>query len=666
VATFLQEMKRRNVVRVTLFYIAMSWLVLQVADIVLPTFGIANWVMQALIVLSAAGLPVVVVLAWVYDLTPEGIQRTGEVAAQEVLVRPAGRKLDFLIIGLLSLALIAVVIDQYIVPGAEARLGPRSVIVLPFTSNQDEQSELFADGLLGEILTQLYKIKDLTTIGGVTSRHYRGTDKTIGLIAEEVGVAAVVSGNLIMAADHMRFDVELLEPKTGRMLWVNSYELPHAVQGLFDVQADIAFKIAQALQAQLTPLEQQQITDKTVTSEEAYAHYLLGEGYRQRFLWREAIAEFEQATREDPEFASAWASLAISRGWAHGTGLAPATLEQVDFAMKQARRIAPDAYDTLFAEAALGKSDGGAIAGLLRVLELQSAAVEPLTELAGYYTIALRLDEARKYAEQAVSLDPMNISAIWQLAFVYAWSWDFEQARTTYDRLLALEPSPLPRRFWGRYGIYLWGLGDRATAAQILADAPATITTVGAEIQLAYLDRNLTKMGELLELTEGEEQPPYWWLTKFQRLKGNVVLQRKYAELLRTEAEAGLEAELSRRAPAMDIESARSDIAVAMALAANEAEAVRTIELAVKNASTDEDRLNAAPVNFNEVRTYIYLGHNDIAIQRLQSFLSWAKPPWLTPYRLRVDPDFDSLRGNPDFEALLEELESSTKVMGSE
>jgi tetratricopeptide (TPR) repeat protein len=335
-------------------------------------------------------------------------------------------------------------------------------------------------------------------------------------------------------------------------------------------------------------------------------------------------------------------------------------VEQVEFAMEQARRIAPDAYDTLLAEAVLGESDDGPIAGLLRVLELQPAAVDPLTELAGYYNTGLRLDEARKYAEQAVRLDPMNIYAVWTLAVTNSWSWDFEQARTSYDRLLALEPSLIPWRFWGRYACYLWGLGDRATAEQILADAPATITTVGAEIQLAYLDRNLTKMGELLEPTEGEGEIRYWWLTKFQRLKGNVDLQRKYAELARTAAEAELEAELSRRAPAIDIETARSYVAVAMALAGNEAEAVRTIELAVKNASTSDDRFNAAPVNFNEVRTYIYLGHNDIAIQRLRSFLSWAKPPYLTPYRLRVDPDFDSLRGHPDFEALLEELESST------
>ena len=661
-ATFLQEMRRRNVVRVILVYIASSWIVLQVADTVLPAFGIAAWVMQALIFFSVAGLPVVAVLAWVYDLTPDGIQRTGEVASQEVLARPAGRKLDFLIIGLLSLALIAVVIDQYIVPSVDARLGPRSVIVLPFTSNQDEQSELFADGLLGEILTQLYKIEDLTTIGGATSRQYRGTDKTIGFIADEAGVAAVVSGNLIKVVDHMRFDVELLEPRTGRMLWVNSYELPHAVQGLFDVQADIAFKIAQALQAQLTPMEQEQIADKAVTSQVAYDHYLRGEGYRQRSHFREAIAELEQATREDPEFASAWASLARSRAVANYMGLAPATMEQAELAMEQARRIAPDAFDTLFAEAVLlGLSNNfeEATAGLRQVLELQPAAVEPLTELAGNYIVQLRLDEARKYAERAVSLDPMDIDAIWQLAWVYAWSWDFEQARTSYDRLLALEPSPHSWRFWNRYYIYLWGLGDRTAAEQILADAPAAIPTVYQEIQLAYLDRNPTKMGELLELTEGEGLTRYTWLTMFQRLKGNHDLQRKYAELMRTAAEAELEAELSRGAVAVGIESARSDVAVAMALAGNEAEAVRTIELAAKRASTNRDRLNATVVNYNEVLTYIFLGHTDIAIQRLRSLLSWAKPHRLTPYRLRVDPDFDSLRGNPDFEALLEELESS-------
>ena len=133
------------------------------------------------------------------------------------------------------------------------RLGSRSLIVLPFSTNQGEEGSLLADGLLGEVLTQLYKIEALTTVGRATAMHYRGSDMTLGAIAEEVGVAAVLSGNIIEADGRARFDVELLEAQSGRALWGNSYNLSNAVQGQFGVQADIATQIAIALEAELSP-----------------------------------------------------------------------------------------------------------------------------------------------------------------------------------------------------------------------------------------------------------------------------------------------------------------------------------------------------------------------------------------------------------------------------
>ena len=154
--TFLQELSRRNVVRTTLAYLAVSWLVVQVADIVLPTFDAAPWVMQTLIVVFAAGLPIVVILAWVYDLTPEGMTRTGADTRSEPLAGPLGRKIDFVIIAVLSLALIVMLVNHYVIPAASTPLGPRSVIVLPFSTKQDEEGSLIAVGLLGEVLTQLY------------------------------------------------------------------------------------------------------------------------------------------------------------------------------------------------------------------------------------------------------------------------------------------------------------------------------------------------------------------------------------------------------------------------------------------------------------------------------------------------------------------------------
>jgi TolB-like protein/DNA-binding winged helix-turn-helix (wHTH) protein/Tfp pilus assembly protein PilF len=584
----------------------------------------------------------------------------GEVESEKNLTVATGHRREIGIIALLSLALLVVINWHRFFPDDGARLGPRSVLVLPFSSNQKDQADIYADGLLGEILVELYKIKDVTTVGLATSLYYRGSDKPVKLIAEESGVAAVMSGSLIEAADQLRFDVELLEAETGRTIWANNYELPRAIKGSFRVQSEIAIQIASALQAKLSPVERQLIDDRTEASELAYSHYLRGEVYYQRTRLSDAIAEYEQATTDDPGFALAWAALAKSRAWASYTGLAMATMEQARFDLREARQLAPDAYETQLAQAViLSLSPNGDEAEKIfrHLSELRPSATEPLIELSAGYAASLRLDQARRFAERAVELDPMNIEATWQLAFVLAWSWKFHDARKYYDRVFILEEDfPHTWRFWMRYNVYLWGLGDTVAARQILDNAPANIWTLDGEIELAYVTRDLQKMQELFASAEGERLIRYGMEARYYRLLGDFDRQKKVAETMRVAAEAELETLLSRAAPAIDVELTRSDIAVAMALAGNEPEAIRTIQLAVARASADPDRLNAVAVNQNEILTYIFLGQYETAMQRLRSLLSWATSPNLTVNRLRMDPDFDVLRDRADFESLLEEL----------
>ena len=656
----ISEIRRRNVVRTTLAYLAVSWLVVQVADIVLPTFGVAPWVMQALIVLFAAGFPAVVVLAWVYDLTPEGVRRTGDESSLQPVARRLSRKVDFVIIAILSVALIMMVVNQHIVPVDVARLGSRSLIVLPFSTNQDEDDSLIADGLLGEILTQLYKIDALTTVGRTTAMHYRGSDKTADAIAEEVGVATVLSGNIIEAEDKARFDVELLEARSGRVLWGNSYEISRSVHELFQVQSDIATQVAIALEAKLSPEERQLLADRPMTSEAAYDHYIRGEGFRIRFRSQEAIEAYEQATREDPDFAAAWAALARARDEGSYTGLADTTMTEATFALEQARRLAPDAVETMLAEAALALSDGHnekSAEILHRVRTLRPGDVEPLIILTQIYTLQLRLDEAREFAEQAIELDPMSFMATWQIAFVHQWSWNFEEARRYYERTIAMEPdSPHDWVFNMRYLVYLWGLGDKVAARQILDEAPSTISTINYEVGLAYIDRDLQKMQELLEDPEIDDSNRYGFLARLYWFMGDVEQQRQYADLVRIELEKNFEASLARSASSVDVELARSGVAVAHALAGNEAEALRVIALAVERVADNPDRLNAVSTYCNEVRVHALLGNGDVAIARLRSLLTWATPGFFTPHYLRASWDFDAIRDHPEFDAVLEEM----------
>ena len=485
--------------------------------------------------------------------------------------------------------------------------------------------------------------------------HYRGSGQPIRAIAEEVGVAAVLSGNIIEAVDRVRLDVELLEANSGEMLWGDSYELPRTVGGIFRIQTDIATQIAIALEAELSPDEQRLLADKPATSEAAYDHFIRGEGFRMRVRLQEAIEAYEQATKEDPDFAAAWAALAISRFHGNYMGTADATVAEARLALEQARRLAPDAAGTMIAEALLADSFEKTTQILHRVLKLRPGDIDPLIELAQVYGLQLRLEEAQEFAARAVALDPMSSGASWTLAFEHTWAWNFSEARRYYDRAVALEAdSPHPWAFWMRFFVYLWGLGDTAAAQKILDGAPSAFSTTSGEILLAYVNRDLDRMRALLDSTEGYDS----YRPRLHRLEGNVELQQQNAESARIAIEGYLESLLARGAPSIDVEAARSALAVAHALAGNEAEAVRMISLAVERAAADPDRLNASRVNGNEVLTYTFLGQSDVAIERLRTLWSWATPASLTPHRLRMDPDFDSLREHPDFEAVIAEAEA--------
>lgn len=683
--SLLSELKRRNVLRMAALYIVAAWLVMQVAEVLMTLVNLPRSLGGAVLAVLVIGFPIAILLSWFYELTPTGLKLETAVDRADSITHLTGRRLDFLVISILLAALVVFALDKWwfhedstliagtplpsdVVPFSSTsdrspRLGPNSLVVLPFSGNNG-QSDIYADGLLSEILTEFGKIEAITTIGRTTSTHYRGSDKPVQVIADELGVAKVLSGILAGESGQLRLNLELLDGQSGQILWAENYELRRNIDGAFRVQSAVVHAVAHALQVEISVSESAQIDDRQVPSELAYEHYLRGEVYRETQRWNKAVDEFRLATLEDPYFADAWAALAAAMADASLFGAAPVTIQQAESALDHARQLAPRSAGTLFAEATVlsahNKFDA-AVEKLNAMLELQPGAVRAMSLLSGVYVLQLRLEEARRVAERAVMIDPLSIDATWQLAFVLAWSWSFEDARTYYDRVLAFEPdAPHSWRFWMRYNVYLWGLGDTIGARQILDEAPSSISTLYEEIRFAYVKRNWTKLQELLALTEASSFTRHATEARLRRFEGDGAGMRASAESMRIAAEANLEALMRRGAVQADVDSARSDVAVALALAGNEVEAIRTIDIAVVRAAENRDRLNVVPVYANEVLTYTFLGRNEEAIERLRTLFTWARPPYLTVHRLRMDPDYDELRGHPDFELLLEELAERT------
>jgi TolB-like protein/Flp pilus assembly protein TadD len=272
---------------------------IQVADVVLPNLGAPAWLIQALIYASAVGFPVALILAWFYELTPEGIKTTADADAVDA-VRFSGRKIDFAIIGLLVLAVGVLLVRSPLEEQAPAL--PNSVAVLPFDNlSPDPENEFFAAGIHDTILNELAKIADMNVIARTSVLRYADGQTSISEIAAELNVETVMEGTVQYADDQVRITAQLIDPETGAHLWSDNYD--REFEDIFAIQSDVAINVANALEAEFSLREQASIGSRPTESLEAYVFYLRALA-SDRAQWRGLI---DRAIELDSEFALAHA-----------------------------------------------------------------------------------------------------------------------------------------------------------------------------------------------------------------------------------------------------------------------------------------------------------------------------------------------------------------------
>src|SRR5712692_2449145 len=309
---FFAELKRRNVYKVAVAYAVVGWLVIQISSTVLPTFHAPAWVVQTLVVLVAIGFPIALVIAWAFELTPEGLKRTEDVDLSKSIARTTGRKLDFLIIGVLLLV-IAVLIFQrlhpHISPGASTA-SEKSLAVLPFENlSRDPENEFFTNGVQDEILSHLSKVADLRVISRTSVMQYKsGAPRNLREIGQQLGVAHVVEGSVQRAANKVRVIAQLIDARNDAHLWAQTYDRDLA--DVFAIQSEIAKAIADQLQAKLSPNEKKAIEQPPTTDLAAFDLYsrakslLLNTALTTATAQnlRQAIELLNQAVTRDPAF----------------------------------------------------------------------------------------------------------------------------------------------------------------------------------------------------------------------------------------------------------------------------------------------------------------------------------------------------------------------------
>src|SRR3954471_2186333 len=257
--SFFAELKRRNVYKVAVAYAVVGWLVVQVSSTVLPTFHAPEWVVQTLLVLVALGFPIALLIAWAFELTPEGVKRTEDVGVTVEKRRNAHAWIYVVVVGV-ALSIGLFLLGRYSGknnPGTatgSSSVPQKSIAVLPFENLSDDKgAAYFADGIQDEILTKLASIADLKVISRTSTAKYKSKPEDLKTVSQQLGVATILEGTVQKAADKVRVNVQLIDARADSHLWAKSYD--REIKDVFAVESEVAQEIADSLQAKLSPTE---------------------------------------------------------------------------------------------------------------------------------------------------------------------------------------------------------------------------------------------------------------------------------------------------------------------------------------------------------------------------------------------------------------------------
>jgi TolB-like protein len=466
--SFFDELKRRNVFRVGIAYVVVGWLVTQVLEIVLESFGSPPWVMKTTLVLLAAGLPFALIFAWAFEMTPEGIKKEKDVDRSQSITHHTGRKLDFAIIAVLLIALGYFAYDKFVLSpdalqgavapaetvaaDAETATGQadeKSVAVLPFVNmSEDASNEYFSDGISEEILNSLAKVKELKVAGRSSSFAFKGQNQDLRLIGETLGVNHILEGSVRKFGNQVRITAQLIQVDNGFHLWSESYD--RELQNVFVIQDEIATAILKELKATLLDEELSAVTVAR-TDSQAYDLYLLARQriYERTHLTIRSAAELlDEAIAIDPNYAPAYAQRGIAAMLLSETSYGDVPQAQ---ALAQARLYLDKALelDQNLAEAWAGMGlyyNGPPPQALKGIPVLEKAlAINPnLINASNWLTLTYwnvnRMTESMALLDSMAERDPLYKPGIGNRAFQMALMGRGDEARAHLDEIEAFMP----------------------------------------------------------------------------------------------------------------------------------------------------------------------------------------------------------------------------------
>ncbi len=661
-SSFFEEVKRRKVYRVAVAYVIAAGGIIQLASAAFPAWELPNWSLRLVSVLLLIGFPIALILAWAFDITSQGVKAT---PAPPASVSHLQRNVIMLVA---TGIIISAAAGFFLLPRAAARKIDKSIAVLPFENFSDEkENAYFADGIQDDILTNLSKIGDLKVISRTSVMSYRGHAPNVREIGKALGVSTILEGSVRRSGNRVRVNVQLIDANNDEHIWASDYD--RDLTDVFAIQTDLAQKIANELQAKLSPTEKAQIESKPTQNGEAYlayvrAHDLHSSSHEDLAKLKEGEEAYERAITLDPNFALAFARYSQLESWiVHSFGRSPERREKARSLAVRAVQLQPQLPEAHLAlgfvyyyidknfEAAASEFEM-AQRGLPNESEVY-LAVGAIQRRQGKWT------ESNASFERAVALNPKDTWSMQNLAINYQMQRNWDAANKILDRGLAITPNAFGL-MEVKCKVAIDEKGDFALVQKFLNEidpsklSPEVQTQlVAGRAQMLILLRQFSEAAGLADKLSdsmitaypGALCGKYVTIGVAKKAIGDAAGAREVFEKAKRYAEDD-----TRQTP--DDAVAHSRLAEALAWLGQKEAALAEIKRAQELLPESKDAFDGPQITESAAEIHAILGDATDAVALLDGLLQ--RPGEVTVAMLKLNPVWDPIRKDSRFQALLE------------
>jgi TolB-like protein len=668
---FFVELKRRNVYKVAIAYIVAGWALAQGIAQVLPVFAVQNWIIQLLVVLIVIGFPVALILAWAFEITPEGVKRAEHVDVTKP--HTLGGTWIYIVLVGAAVSISLFFLGRYTAPNRiTSGDDDKSIAVLPFATLSDDRNDsYFADGVQDQILTNLARVSDLKVISHTSVRRYKtGAERNMREIGRQLGVEYIMEGTVQRARDRLRINAELIDARTDSHIWAETYDRTAA--DLFAIQSELAQSIVTQLKAKLSPQQKSEIEEQPTQDLDAFESYIQAKTIIDSYLnatdvraaLLQALKALDEAIKRDPNFVSAYCYVARANDLLFFFDLDPTPdrVSLAEAAVNNALRLRPDSAEAHFARAdylfrCLRDYD--------RALEELAIARPGLPNSTPFFILSGYISRRRNHFPQAerdfttaFALDPRNPNAYNLLADTYVLERRLSEAVHVYDNVIAAgEATPIVQ--FRRASCLFSGTGNSGPLRAVLTKSPDMEfagSQTPARVMTALLDGNYAEAEHFLATSPLQNFQDIDLSFYFPKSWYQGMIARARGDSARATAAFGECREILAQRLIAKPEHART-IAVLAQVDARLGQkdlAIREAQHAIDLMPVSKDIYDGALVLEGLAQVYTWTGDKDRAIEVLQKLLTM---PGYTNYaRLKFHPLWAPLRGDPRFDKIVASL----------